>query len=132
MPLTIGCPWIIRRRRSSGRSIMARSFLPPSAPAADTCPAPDPSAPYPLAGRPLHLRDPPLAGPQDDVLDDHPKGGVLGLRPYRLDLDQAAEPLLERTLDQELDRRGQLRAVRREDQLEHPAAERRPVDPLPG
>ena len=45
---------------------------------------------------------------------------------------QVAEPLLERALDEELGRRRELVAVRREDELQQAAAERRAVDPLAG
>ena len=48
----------------------------------------------------------------------------------RFDIDQIAEPLLQRALNEELRGRGQLVAVGREDELHQAAAEVGPVDPL--
>ena len=75
-------------------------------------------------GRLLRLRAP------DRVADASRGASSRRPRPRRPERDEVAEPLLERALDEELRGRGELGAVRREDELHQPAAEIRPHDAL--
>ena len=66
----------------------------------------------------------------DEIADRDAQGGVFVRHVDRIDLDEIAEILLERTLDEVLRGRGELVAVRREDQTQQAAAEVGPIDPF--
>ena len=66
----------------------------------------------------------------DEIAHRDAQGGILVLDFDRIDLNEIAEILLERTLDEILRGGGEFVAVRRKDQLEQAAAEIRTVHPF--
>ena len=68
--------------------------------------------------------------PPNEIANRDAQGGIFILHLDRIDLDEIAEVLLERSLDEILGGGGELVAIRREDELEQTAPEVGAIDPF--